>query len=110
MAQAIKCVANTCTKPPASRNAKKRDDANFVTQSDWRVDRRPKLILWIRSYCTAYLRSGESGYRDDCQIPPDRLVKGKSIREIARDLNLSRNTVRRVLRSGETSSSVLTPD
>ena len=31
------------------------------------------------------------------------LVKGQSIREIARDLKLSRNTVRRVLRSGELS-------
>ena len=30
------------------------------------------------------------------------LDKGKSIKEIARDLHLSRNTVRRVLRSGET--------
>jgi transposase/DNA-directed RNA polymerase subunit K/omega len=33
------------------------------------------------------------------------LVKGKSIREIARDLKVSRNTVRKVLRSGETSFS-----
>ena len=39
------------------------------------------------------------------RIRRDHLVKGKSIREIARDLNLSRNTVRRVLRSGETSTS-----
>jgi len=39
------------------------------------------------------------------RIRRDHLVKGKSIREIARDLKLSRNTVRRVLRSGETSSS-----
>ena len=38
------------------------------------------------------------------RIRREHLVKGKSIREIARDLNLSRNTVRRVLRSGETSS------
>ena len=39
------------------------------------------------------------------RIRRDHLVKGKSIREMARDLKLSRNTVRRVLRSGETSSS-----
>jgi transposase len=39
------------------------------------------------------------------RIRRDHLVKGKSIREIARDLNLSRNTVRRVLRSGDTSTS-----
>ena len=39
------------------------------------------------------------------RIRRDHLVKGKSIREIARDLNLSRNTVRRVLRSGDTSAS-----
>lgn len=29
-------------------------------------------------------------------------VKGKSIKEIVRDLRVSRNTVRKVLRSGET--------
>ena len=39
------------------------------------------------------------------RIRREHLVKGKSIREIARDLNISRNTVRRVLRSGETSFS-----
>src|SRR5271167_3593816 len=33
------------------------------------------------------------------------LWSGKSIRQIARDLKISRNTVRRVLRSGETSFS-----
>jgi transposase len=33
------------------------------------------------------------------------LIKGKSIKEIARDLKISRNTVRKVLRSGETSFS-----
>ena len=33
------------------------------------------------------------------------LVEGKPIKEIARDLHLSRNTVRRVLRSGATSFS-----
>jgi len=39
------------------------------------------------------------------RIRREHLVKGKSIREIARDLKLSRNTVRRVLRSGETAPS-----
>src|SRR3979411_573674 len=33
----------------------------------------------------------------------EHFVKGKTIKEIARDLKVSRNTVRRVLRSGETS-------
>ena len=37
------------------------------------------------------------------RIRREHLVKGKSIKEIARDLKISRNTVRRVLRSGETS-------
>src|SRR5271157_5559102 len=39
------------------------------------------------------------------RIRREHLGKGKSIREIARDLRLSRNTVRRVLRSGETAFS-----
>src|SRR6195256_7013233 len=37
------------------------------------------------------------------RIRREHFVKGKTIREIPRDLNVSRNTVRRVLRSGETS-------
>jgi transposase len=37
------------------------------------------------------------------RIRRDHFVKGKSIKEIARALNISRNTVRKVLRSGETS-------
>ena len=37
------------------------------------------------------------------RIRRERFVKGKSIKQIARDLGLSRNTVRRVLRSEETS-------
>jgi transcriptional regulator with XRE-family HTH domain len=36
------------------------------------------------------------------RIRRDRLVKGKSIKEIARELGVWRNTVRNVLRSGET--------
>ncbi len=39
------------------------------------------------------------------RIRREHLVKGKPIREIARDLKVSRNTVRKVLRSGETSFS-----
>ena len=39
------------------------------------------------------------------RIRREHLVKGKPIKEIARDLNISRNTVRKVLRSGETSFS-----
>src|SRR5438128_12133354 len=37
------------------------------------------------------------------RIRREHFLKGKTIREIARDLKVSRNTVRRVLRSGETS-------
>src|SRR4029077_8241887 len=36
------------------------------------------------------------------RIRRERLIKGKTIKEIARDLKVSRNTVRRVVRSGET--------
>ena len=36
------------------------------------------------------------------RIRRDFFVKGKSIKEIVRDLGVSRNTVRKVLRSGET--------
>jgi transposase len=37
------------------------------------------------------------------RIRREHFLKGKSIKEIARDLKVSRNTVRKVLRSGETS-------
>src|SRR5690348_17173050 len=36
------------------------------------------------------------------RIRREHFVKGKTIKEIARDLGISRNTVRRVLRSGTT--------
>jgi transposase len=39
------------------------------------------------------------------RVRREHLVKGKSIKEIARDLKISRNTVRKILRSGETSFS-----
>jgi hypothetical protein len=39
------------------------------------------------------------------RIRRENLVKGKSIKEIARDLKISRNTVRKILRSGDTSFS-----
>jgi hypothetical protein len=39
------------------------------------------------------------------RIRREHLVKGKSIKELARDLRISRNTVRRILRSGEASFS-----
>jgi transposase len=39
------------------------------------------------------------------RIRREHFLKGKSIKEIARDLKISRNTVRRVLRSDETSFS-----
>src|SRR3954471_14503164 len=37
------------------------------------------------------------------RIRREHFLKGKTIKEIARDLGASRNTVRKVLRSGETS-------
>jgi transcriptional regulator with XRE-family HTH domain len=37
------------------------------------------------------------------RIRRERFIKGKTVKEIARDLKVSRNTVRKVLRSGETS-------
>src|ERR1700750_483285 len=37
------------------------------------------------------------------RIRREHVVKGKTIKEIARDLGISRNTIRKVLRSGETS-------
>jgi len=36
------------------------------------------------------------------RIRREHLAKGKSIRQVARDLKLSRNTVRKILRSDET--------
>jgi transposase len=48
---------------------------------------------------------GDADCGDDRRIRRERLVKGKSIKEIARDLKISRNTVRKVLRPGETSFS-----
>jgi predicted transcriptional regulator len=37
------------------------------------------------------------------RIRREHFVKGKTIKEIARDLGISRNRIRKVLRSGETS-------
>ena len=37
------------------------------------------------------------------RIRREHFIKGKTIKEIARDLKVSRNTVRKVLRAGETS-------
>ena len=39
------------------------------------------------------------------RIRREHLSRGKSIKKIARDLKISRNTVRKILRSGETSFS-----
>src|SRR6202043_184310 len=36
------------------------------------------------------------------RIRREHFIKGKTIKEIARDLKVSRNTVRRILRSGKT--------
>jgi DNA-binding transcriptional regulator LsrR (DeoR family) len=37
------------------------------------------------------------------RVRQEHFVRGKTIKEIARDLHLSRNTVRKILRSGLTS-------
>ena len=37
------------------------------------------------------------------RVRREHFIKGKTIKEIARDLKVSRNTVRKILRSGETS-------
>jgi transposase-like protein len=47
--------------------------------------------------------AGDAGRGDDCGIQREYFVKGKTIKEIARDMKVSRNTVRKVFRSGETS-------
>ena len=39
------------------------------------------------------------------RVRREHFVKGKTIKEIARDLKISRNTVRKILRSEETSFS-----
>ena len=41
-------------------------------------------------------------WRRPPRIRREHFIKGKTIKEIARDLKVSRNTVRKVLRSGET--------
>jgi transposase len=46
--------------------------------------------------------AGDADCGDVARIRREHFVKGKTIREIARDLKLSRNAVRKVLRSGET--------
>src|SRR5579872_1444270 len=58
--------------------------------------------------CPLLIRSGRRGMlivETIGRIRREHLVKGKSIKEIARDLKISRNTVRKVLRSEETSFS-----
>jgi transposase-like protein len=62
------------------------------------------LVCWT----VALSRSGRWGMlvvETIGRIRREHLVKGKSIKEIARELNMSRNTVRKVLRSEETSFS-----
>ena len=58
--------------------------------------------------CPFFIKDGRCGMitvETIGRIRREHLLKGKTIREIARDLRVSRNTVRRVLRSGETSFS-----
>ena len=46
---------------------------------------------------------GDADVETIARIRREHFIKGKTIKEIARDLKVSRNTVRKVLRSGETS-------
>src|SRR5580658_6528629 len=58
--------------------------------------------------CLLSIRSGRWGMlivETIGRIRREHFVKGKSIKEIARDLKISRNTVRKVLRSDKTSFS-----
>jgi hypothetical protein len=45
---------------------------------------------------------GDADSGDDARIRREHFIKGKTIKEIARDPEVSRNTLRKVLRSGET--------
>jgi len=55
--------------------------------------------LWLRA-------GGGDGYcGNDRPGPAGAFARGKTIKEIARDLKISRNTVRKILRSEETSFS-----
>ena len=69
--------------------------------------RRPKLTpCMLTDALLALIRSERWGNADSGDDRPDwreHYIKGKTIREIARDLKVSRNMVRKVLRSGETS-------
>jgi hypothetical protein len=47
--------------------------------------------------------AGDAGCGDDWPVRREHRIKGKSIKEIVRELNVSRNTVQKVLRSGVTS-------
>ena len=62
------------------------------------------LLCWAACFCQKRVR-GMLIVETIGRIRRDHFVKGRSIKSIARDLNLSRNTVRRVLRSGDTSCS-----
>src|ERR1700730_13961350 len=70
-----------------------------------RGDRRSTLTPFAMS-CTGYPErervSGDAGCGDDRADPARDFVKGKSIKEIVRELKVSRYTVRKVLRSGAT--------
>ncbi len=47
-------------------------------------------------------RVGDVGRGDDCEDQASVFIRGKSIKQICRDLRVSRNTVRKVVRSGAT--------
>src|SRR3984957_8429511 len=70
-------------------------------------DRRPKLTPYRLVCCAAcFVMKQVVGMlivETIARIRREHFIKGKTIKEIARDLKVSRNTVRKVLRSGETS-------
>ena len=87
--QGIGCVSACNIDPVSGGSASKIDPPNIGLKS-----------------CPLCMASGRAGMlivETIGRIRREHFVKGKSIKEIVRDLGISRNTVRKVLRSGETS-------
>ena len=63
------------------------------------LTKAPQPQLWIPG---ALLDGGEGYVQTIGRIRREYFLKGKTIRQVARDLRVSRNTARKVLRSGET--------
>ena len=84
--------------------------ANYIAERGFQIEcvgsasKIDPLQLWPDAL-PALIRSGWWGMlavETIGRIRREHFLKGKTIKEIARDLQVSRNTVRKVLRSGET--------